>query len=121
MIVECQKHKDYQESVRWLLDTIDAWAARAREVGNGAKEGEGLLPAATLAQDPSLRSALDLLRTLLERVANAPLDPIFAAARVLATDAANDEALRKWWTSVGGYVRKVRLFSFTRLYLDSLL
>ncbi|KAJ6567019.1 hypothetical protein B0H19DRAFT_716873 [Mycena capillaripes] len=109
VIVECQKHKDYQESVRWLLDTVDAWAARAREVGNGVKDGEGLLPAATLAQDPSLRSALELLRTLLERIANAPLDPIFAAARVLAADAANDETLRKWWTGVGGYMRKVLL------------
>ncbi|KAF7359022.1 hypothetical protein MSAN_01242900 [Mycena sanguinolenta] len=109
VIVECQKHKDYAPSVSWLLNTIDAWARRARDVGQGAKEGEGLLPAATLAQDPSLRSALDLLRTLLERIANAPLEPIFAAARVLAKDSANDESLRKWWISVDGYVRKVLL------------
>ncbi|KAF7353927.1 hypothetical protein MVEN_01078900 [Mycena venus] len=109
VIVECQKHKDYQESVRWLLDAVDAWARRARDVGKDAKEGEGLLPAGTLAQDPSLRSALDLLRMLLERIANAPLEPVFAAARVLATDAANDESLRKWWISVDGYIRKVLL------------
>ncbi|KAJ7155963.1 hypothetical protein C8R43DRAFT_1125867 [Mycena crocata] len=109
VIVECQKHADYQESVSWLLNAVDAWAVRARDVGAGAKEGEGLLPAGTLAQDPSLRSALALLRTLLERIANAPLDPIFAAARVLATDAANDEALKRWWTAVDSYVRKVLL------------
>ncbi|KAJ7684251.1 hypothetical protein DFH06DRAFT_1155114 [Mycena polygramma] len=102
VIVECQKHKDYQESVTWLLDTIDAWAARARDVGQGTKEAD-------VAQDPSLRSALDLLRTLLERIANASVDPIFAAARVLASDAANDEGLRRWWSSVGGYVRKALL------------
>ncbi|KAF8209441.1 hypothetical protein K438DRAFT_1753781 [Mycena galopus ATCC 62051] len=109
VIVECQKHKDYQESVRWLLDVIDAWARRARDAGKDAKKGEGLLPAATLAQDPSLRSALDLLRTLLERIANAPLEPVFAAARVLAADTANDEALRKWWASVDRYMRMVLL------------
>ncbi|KAJ7232032.1 hypothetical protein B0H12DRAFT_1204987 [Mycena haematopus] len=109
VIVECQKHKDYQESVRWLLDTIDAWARRAGDVGQGAKEGEGLLPAATLAQDPSLRSAFDLFRTLLERIANAPLEPVISAARVLAKDSANDESLRKWWSNVDGYARKVLL------------
>ncbi|KAJ6500873.1 hypothetical protein C8R45DRAFT_82700 [Mycena sanguinolenta] len=109
VIVECQKHKDYPESVSWLLNTIDAWARRARDVGQGAKEGEGLIPAGTLAQDPSLRSAIDLLRTLLERIANAPLEPIIAAARVLAKDSANDESLRAWWISVDGYVRKVLL------------
>jgi hypothetical protein len=107
VIVECQKHQDYQESIRWLLDTIDGWARRARDVGKGAKEGEGLLPAGTLAQDPSLRSALELFRTLLERIANAPLEPIIAAARVLASDSANDEGLRKWWGDIDGYVRKV--------------
>ncbi|KAJ6447574.1 hypothetical protein C8R47DRAFT_1231379 [Mycena vitilis] len=84
VIVECQKHKDYQESVTWLLDTIDAWAARARDVGQGTKAAD------VTTQDPSLRSALDLLRTLLERIAGA-------------------SGLRRWWTSVGGYVRKVLL------------
>ncbi|KAF7295850.1 hypothetical protein HMN09_01128400 [Mycena chlorophos] len=109
VIVECQKHKDYQESVGWLLNMIDAWAARARQVGSDAQQGEGLLPAAVLAQDPSLRSALSLLRTLLERIAGAPLEPFIASARVLAKDAAGDESLRKWWSAVDSYVRKVLL------------
>ncbi|KAJ7765620.1 hypothetical protein B0H16DRAFT_396732 [Mycena metata] len=109
VVIECQKHADYQASVRWLLDAIDAWALRAVEVGKDSKQGEGLLPAGTLAQDPSLRSALSLLRTLLERIANAPLDPIFDAARVLAKDAANDEGLRTWWKNVDEYIRKVLL------------
>jgi len=109
VVIECQKHADYQASVRWVLDAIDAWALRAVEVGKDSKQGEGLLPAGTLAQDPSLRSALSLLRTLLERIANAPLDPIFDAARVLAKDAANDEGLRTWWKNVDEYIRKVLL------------
>ncbi|KAJ7084656.1 hypothetical protein B0H15DRAFT_888282 [Mycena belliarum] len=105
VIIECQKHGDYQESMRWLLDTIDAWAVRARDV----KGDESVLPASTLAQDPALRTALGLLRTLLERVANAPLAPLFKAARVLATDAQSDPELRKWWQGVDAYVRKVLL------------
>ncbi|KAJ7490866.1 hypothetical protein FB451DRAFT_1513957 [Mycena latifolia] len=101
VIVECQKHADYQESVRWLLNAVDAWAARARDAG------DGVLPAAT--EDPALRSAIALLRTLLERLAGASLDPILEAARVLAGDAKGDEALRAWWGGVGGYVKKVLL------------
>ncbi|KAJ6548106.1 hypothetical protein DFH09DRAFT_1504573 [Mycena vulgaris] len=112
VIVECQKHADYQESVRWLLNAVDSWAVRAREVGGAKNAGgtdTGLLPAATLAQDPSLRAALALLRTLLERIAGAPLEPLFDGLRVLAGDAAKDEELRKWWEAVDAYVRKVLL------------
>ncbi|KAJ7494254.1 hypothetical protein B0H11DRAFT_930182 [Mycena galericulata] len=109
VVIECQKHDDYQPSMRWLLDAIDAWALRARTAAGDSKEGDGLLPTSTLAEDPSLRAALTHLRTLLERIAGAPLAPIFDAARVLAKDAGNDEALRQWWTDVDAYVRKVLL------------
>ncbi|KAJ6577803.1 hypothetical protein B0H19DRAFT_569045 [Mycena capillaripes] len=109
VIIECQRHADYEPSMRWLLDTIDAWAIRAREAGSSTKDGEGLLPAATLAEDPALRSALGLLRTLLERIANAPLAPVFDSMRVLAQDAKDDESLRQWWSEVDAYMRKVLL------------
>ncbi|KAF7372489.1 hypothetical protein MVEN_00110600 [Mycena venus] len=93
VIVDCQKHK--QEPVCWLLDAIHTWARHARDVGKGGKEGEGLVPAGKLAQAPSLRSALYLFRTLLERIVNAPLEPVLAVARVLATGAANDST--RYW------------------------
>ncbi|KAJ7689809.1 hypothetical protein B0H17DRAFT_602201 [Mycena rosella] len=109
VIVESQKHADYQESMRWLLDAVDSWAARARQAHGSATGDDGLIPASTLAQDPSLRSALTLLRTLLERFAGTSLDPLFAAARALAADAAEDAELRKWWEGVDAFVRKVLL------------
>ncbi|KAJ7158718.1 hypothetical protein C8R46DRAFT_1224650 [Mycena filopes] len=89
VIIECQRHADYQESVRWLLDAVDAWAARAMEAGPCF----AFLPLSSFAP---FSSAL----------AGAPLDPIFDAARVLAQDSANDEGLRNWWKNVDGYVRK---------------
>ncbi|KAJ7618811.1 hypothetical protein B0H17DRAFT_1219898 [Mycena rosella] len=67
VIMECQKYTDYQALVRCLLTAVDAWAA-------------------PLVQDPVLRSALALLRTLLKRFVGASLDPLLPAAHVLAVD-----------------------------------
>ncbi|KAJ7651060.1 hypothetical protein FB45DRAFT_30202 [Roridomyces roridus] len=103
VIIECQKHSDYQESMRWLLDAIDSWAIRARDAS-----ADSSTPA-TITEDPQLRSAFELLRTLLERIAGKSLDDIFEAVRVLAQDAKQDEALRTWWSEVDGWIRKVLL------------
>ena len=36
VIVECQKHKDYQESIQWLLDFMEEYASHGKTVaGNG--------------------------------------------------------------------------------------
>ena len=36
VIVECQKHKDYQESIRWLLNYLEEYASHGKSViGNG--------------------------------------------------------------------------------------
>jgi hypothetical protein len=89
--------------VRSLASWYHRRVGGAREDRKGAKEGAGLLPAATLARDSYLRSALTLLRPLLDGVANASLDPYFATVNVLVTDAAKDEVLMRLWINVGGY------------------
>ena len=30
VIVECQKHKDYQESIRWLLDFVEEYTSHSK-------------------------------------------------------------------------------------------
>lgn len=35
VIVECQKHKDYQESIRWLIDFLEECASHGRQPGQG--------------------------------------------------------------------------------------
>ncbi|KAJ6451660.1 hypothetical protein C8R47DRAFT_300002 [Mycena vitilis] len=107
VVMECQRHDDYAPAVKWLLDAVDAWALRARD--SASTDGETLLPASTLKEDPALQSALGTLRELLERIAGAPLAPIFDAAKVMARDAKEDEGLRNWWGGVDEYVRKVLL------------
>ena len=32
VIVECQKHKDYQESIRWLLNSLEEYASHGQTV-----------------------------------------------------------------------------------------
>ena len=32
VIVECQKHKDYQESITWLLDFLEEYASHGKTV-----------------------------------------------------------------------------------------
>ena len=34
VIIECQNHKDYQESMRWLLDTVSEYIGHGRVVAD---------------------------------------------------------------------------------------
>ena len=36
VVIECQNHKDYQESIQWLLDFMEEYASHGKTVaGNG--------------------------------------------------------------------------------------
>lgn len=65
MIVECQKHKDYQESIRWLLSYLEEYASHGKSVIGHGKDSHQ-----QLTSDSSLQQATSELRTLLERFAN---------------------------------------------------
>lgn len=103
VIVECQKHKDYQESIRWLLDFLEEYASHGRTVAEHGKDSHQ-----ALASDGSLQQATSELRTLLERFANGmSMDVIGDAMHALWEDAQKDEELRDWFRSVDAYLRKV--------------
>ncbi|CAE6470084.1 unnamed protein product [Rhizoctonia solani] len=105
VIVECQKHDDYQASIRWFLSAIEAYHGHSRSV---AATGQG--SAKNVTSDPSLRLATRELRTLLERFANGQsMDPILDATGALWDDAQKDEGLRAWFRKMDEYVRKVLL------------
>jgi len=40
VVLECQKHDDYQDSMRWLLDIIDEYAEHGRQT-TGVLSGTG--------------------------------------------------------------------------------
>ncbi|KAF8173636.1 hypothetical protein BJ912DRAFT_1024850 [Pholiota molesta] len=105
VILECQKHDDYQESIRWLLSFIEEYAAHGRDAA-----GQGKEHVSGLTDDESLNLCIRELRTLLERFANnMSMDVIIDAVNALVDDARRDEGLRRWWTDVDAYVHKVLL------------
>ncbi|KAF8186734.1 hypothetical protein BJ912DRAFT_1032111 [Pholiota molesta] len=105
VILECQKHDDYQESIRWLLSFIEEYAAHGRDAA-----GQGKEHVSGLTDDETLNLCIRELRTLLERFANnMSMDVIIDAVNALVDDARRDEGLRRWWTDVDAYVHKVLL------------
>ncbi|TBU29364.1 hypothetical protein BD311DRAFT_269060 [Dichomitus squalens] len=105
IIVECQNHKDYQESITWLLDFLEEYAAHGKTVAGHGKDSHQ-----QLTSDPAVQQATTELRTLLERFANGlSLSIIGDAMQALYNDAQQDEDLRNWFRSVDAYVRKVLL------------
>jgi len=105
VIVECQKHQDYQEALSWFLSTFETYGSHGRTLADhhAGKAGD-------VVEDPSLKRASSELRTLLERFANnKSLDDVFGAVDQLATDAQNDEELRAWFKDLDSYVRKTLL------------
>ncbi|KZT25454.1 hypothetical protein NEOLEDRAFT_1133378 [Neolentinus lepideus HHB14362 ss-1] len=106
VIIECQKHSDYQESIRWLLSFLEEYASHGRNAASDLKDHHQQ----NVAGQGSIQTATTELRTLLERFANnQSMDPIIDAFNQLSEDARQDEELRKWFKSVDAYVRKVLL------------
>lgn len=64
VIIECQRHNDYQASIKWLLGFFEEYFGHAQ---NAAQAQSG--PADTIKNDQQLNDALGELRTLLERFA----------------------------------------------------
>ncbi|KAI0360398.1 hypothetical protein OH77DRAFT_678973 [Trametes cingulata] len=105
VVVECQKHKDYQESIQWLLNFLEEYASHGKTAAEQSKDS-----AKQVQGDSALQQATSELRTLLERFANGKsLSIIGDAMQQLYRDAQQDEELRQWFRDVDGYTRKVLL------------
>ncbi|KAL6299451.1 hypothetical protein BKA93DRAFT_588333 [Sparassis latifolia] len=105
VIIECQKHKDYQASIQWLLNFLEEYASHGKTIAEHGKDSQE-----KATSDPALQQATGELRTLLERFANGmSLSVIGDAMRELWNDAQEDRELREWFQSVDKYTRKVLL------------
>ncbi|WVO22981.1 uncharacterized protein IAS62_004325 [Cryptococcus decagattii] len=105
VVVECQGHKDYQEAMTWLLDTLENYKGHAKHVANKGAES-----AQTVANDPAVGDSTIQFRTLLERFANGKsLDNVFSALDQIYTDVQNDSELREWFTTFNDYMHRVLL------------
>ncbi|KAL0948737.1 hypothetical protein HGRIS_008869 [Hohenbuehelia grisea] len=103
VIIECQKHDDYQQSLKWLMNYFEEYVGHARTVAEHGKDSHS-----KLSSDPALNTAMAELRTLLERFANGTsMNMIFDAFGTLADDTRRDPELRDWFRRVDTYIRKV--------------
>ncbi|TEB21020.1 hypothetical protein FA13DRAFT_1643942 [Coprinellus micaceus] len=106
VVIECQKHADYQESMTWLLDYLGEYVDHARTTSTNLTSTD---PNA-VPENHKLKIATLELRTLLERFANnTSMDVIFDAINVLADDTRRDPELHQWFKNVDTYVRRVLL------------
>lgn len=105
VIIECQKHDDYQDAIRWLLDEVERYASHGQTAaGHGKERGSAY------TQDKALNAAMSELRTLLERFANGTsMNGVFDASNALIDDARRDEEFRNWFHRLNTYIRKVLL------------
>jgi hypothetical protein len=104
VIVECQKHQDYQDALTWFLSALENYFGHGRTLAehHASKAGD-------VTDDPSLQRATSELLTLLERFANdTSVQPVLDAANQLNIDAQNDEGLRNWFSDLDTYTRRVR-------------
>jgi hypothetical protein len=105
VVMECQKHDDYHDSVTWLLGFIEEYTKHGRTLADASKDHT-----TGVTKDKNLKRATRELRTLLERFANdTSLDTILDATDAIIDDTRRDDALREWFTAVGDYIRKVLL------------
>ncbi|KZT50965.1 hypothetical protein CALCODRAFT_488290 [Calocera cornea HHB12733] len=105
VVVECQKHDDYQAAMNWFLNFLETYSAHGKTVAATGAQSVG-----AVTEDPALKQAVSELRTLLERFANnTSLDGIVNACQDLYNDAQNDSALRGWFEKLDGFVRRTLL------------
>ncbi|KAI6153000.1 hypothetical protein BKA82DRAFT_4085040 [Pisolithus tinctorius] len=105
VIIECQKHEDYQDAFRWLLSVAEEYANRGLAVaGRGKESGEAII------SDPTLRHSMSELRELMERFANGKsMNIIFDATDALIDDARRDEEFRNWFKRLNNYIHRILL------------
>ncbi|KAL5482543.1 hypothetical protein ACEPAI_9137 [Sanghuangporus weigelae] len=108
VVVECQEHQDYQESITWLISQLEKYFGHGKRITtSGASQ-----TSASFFEDPTLNQAASEMRTLLERLADGrSMEGMFSAARNMQKDAETDEELREWWGRVDSFARRALLES----------
>jgi Family of unknown function (DUF5923) len=48
VIIECQKHDDYQESIKWLLSYAEEYAGHGKTIAGHGKESHAALTSVSL-------------------------------------------------------------------------
>lgn len=100
MVLECQQHPDYQQSITTLLDLAEEYGGHGQSLTAGST--------GTVQQTrSSLGQAEADLKVLIERFANGTSsDDLFSSINAIYEDADKDPELKNWFKSLNSYVRK---------------
>ncbi|KAF8553177.1 hypothetical protein OG21DRAFT_1477443 [Imleria badia] len=107
VIVECQKHADYQDAIKWLLSVAEEYAELSQGASEKGKESVG-----NIINDPTLQQAVSELRQLLERLADGKsMHLIFDSISALNDDSRRDAEFRAWFKRLNAFIRRLLLES----------
>nr|CDI56129.1 conserved hypothetical protein [Melanopsichium pennsylvanicum 4] len=102
VVVECQRHKDYQDAMDYFITFFEQYKGHATHVANQSAHA-----AKNVRSEGNVATAESSFRSLIERFANgAPTQPMIDAVDQLYTDANNDPELKQWFTRLSTYIRK---------------
>lgn len=102
VIVEQQRHRDYQEAIDFFLGLAESYKGHAQGITSHAANKSG-----DVLNDPTFKEAQHEMRTLLERFANgSSMKPIFDAINEIYVAAQNDPELEHWFKTLDKYVRR---------------
>ncbi|POW21160.1 hypothetical protein PSHT_02715 [Puccinia striiformis] len=102
VIVEQQRHRDYQEAIDFFLGLAESYKGHAKGITSHAADKSG-----DVLNDPTFKEAQHEMRTLLERFANgSSMKPIFDAINEIYLAAQNDPELEHWFQTLDKYVRR---------------
>ncbi|KIY66782.1 hypothetical protein CYLTODRAFT_444462 [Cylindrobasidium torrendii FP15055 ss-10] len=105
VLIECQRHPDYQESITWLLDFAEEYVRHGQNIAEGHAAGVG-----EVSKDPALDRTLGDLRTIVERSPGGKtLELIKDPLDALVDDARRDPELRRWFAEGRDWLRDVLL------------
>jgi hypothetical protein len=102
MVVEIQRHEDYQDAIDSLISISEEYVQHSKTVAKSTHR-----EIKRSADDTNLQKAQIELKTLLENFADGTsMDDMFDALDNLIADANNDEEFSNWVKAVDRFVRK---------------
>lgn len=105
VLVECQRHRDWQDSIGYLLTTFENYKGHANDLHSQVENS-----ASNVRGEGNIQTAETAFRTVLERFANGrPTQPILDAIDQIYTDVKNDPELKDWFKRLDSYLRRLLL------------
>lgn len=102
VLVECQRHKDYQDAMDFFLTAFENYKGVANDMHTQTEQN-----AKSLSSEGNLSTAHASFRKVLERFANGrPSQPMLDALDVIYNDCAKDPELKQYFKNIDTYVRR---------------